>query len=580
MSTSRRLLQEVKAIRILSALGVLLALVMGGLVILQAQKLSSLINGVFLGKQTLEVVTPVFRILLLIILLRAVLTFLNGSVAGLLAAKMKDRLRRLLLEKVSRLGPAFTAGETTGELTTTALQGIEALDAYFSQYLPQILVAALLPLLILIVVFPLDLLTGVVFLVTAPLIPFFMWLVGRASENETRRQWLALTRLGSYFLDTLQGMTTLKALGQSKARTQRISDVSEQYRETTLGVLRITFLSALTLELLATLSTAVVAVEIGLRLLYSKIAFEQAFFILLLAPEFYLPLRMLGARFHAGMRGVSAAKRIYEVFDAPEPCTSMRSTETGAMPDLLGRFQIRFDSVTFNYPNRTQDSLKDLNLTIEAGRVYGLIGPSGAGKSTLMQLLLRFIEVKSGTITLNGMDFYSLPVGEWRRQISWVPQKPALLDASVLENIRLSKPEAALDEVRWAADKARLDHFVMALPQKYDTRVFELGSRVSSGQAQRIALARAFLKDAPFVLMDEPTSHLDIELEQELNQVVHRLLEQRTALVIAHRLSTVKNAHHLFLLDQGHLVGSGSHTELLSASALYRSLFESSGGGR
>ena len=580
MSTSRRLLQEVKAFRILSALGVLLALVMGGLVILQAQKLSSLINGVFLGKQTLEVVTPVFRILLLIILLRAVLTFLNGSVAGLLAAKMKDRLRRLLLEKVSRLGPAFTAGETTGELTTTALQGIEALDAYFSQYLPQILVAALLPLLILIVVFPLDLLTGVVFLVTAPLIPFFMWLVGRASENETRRQWLALTRLGSYFLDTLQGMTTLKALGQSKARTQRISDVSEQYRETTLGVLRITFLSALTLELLATLSTAVVAVEIGLRLLYSKIAFEQAFFILLLAPEFYLPLRMLGARFHAGMRGVSAAKRIYEVFDAPEPCTSMRSTETGAMPDLLGRFQIRFDSVTFNYPNRTQDSLKDLNLTIEAGRVYGLIGPSGAGKSTLMQLLLRFIEVKSGTITLNGMDFYSLPVGEWRRQITWVPQKPALLDASVLENIRLSKPEAALDEVRWAADKARLDHFVMALPQKYDTRVFELGSRVSSGQAQRVALARAFLKDAPLVLMDEPTSHLDIELEQELNQVVHRLLEQRTALVIAHRLSTVKNAHHLFLLDQGHLVGSGSHTELLSASALYRSLFESSGGGR
>ncbi|MRR31382.1 thiol reductant ABC exporter subunit CydD, partial [bacterium] len=232
MKVSQRLSQEVRASGLLFPLSVVLGLITGGLVLFQAKKLSQMINGVFLDHQTREAVIPLFGLLILIIVLRALFTMANQATAGLLAANIKKRLRRLLLEKINRLGPAYTSGETTGELTTTALQGVEALDAYFSQYLPQILIAALLPLMILLVVFPLDALTGVIFLVTAPMIPFFMALVGRASENETRHQWLALSRLGSYFLDTLQGITTLKTLGQSKKRTDLIRDVSAQYRET------------------------------------------------------------------------------------------------------------------------------------------------------------------------------------------------------------------------------------------------------------------------------------------------------------------------------------------------------------
>jgi len=340
MKTNQRLIQEARKSGFLFVITVLLGVLGGGLILVQAQKLSHLVNAVFLDHLTREVITPQVLTLVGIFVLRSLITFLNGSAAAALSAGIKRNLRSMLLTKINRLGPAYTSGESTGELTTTALQGVEALDAYFSQYLPQLLIAGLLPLMILLVVFPLDTLTGVVFLLTAPLIPFFMSLIGRASENETRHQWQALSRLGSYFLDTLQGITTLKTLGMSRSRTSQIEAVSEQYRMTTLRVLRITFLSALALELLATISTAVVAVEIGLRLLYSKMIFEQAFFILLIAPEFYQPLRQLGARYHAGMTGVAAAQRIYQVLDTPEQTETIGVVSHNEPKSLAGQFTL------------------------------------------------------------------------------------------------------------------------------------------------------------------------------------------------------------------------------------------------
>ncbi len=579
MKISQRLLQEARHSRLLFGLTVLMGVITGALILFQAHNLSHLVNSVFLDHFTQTEVAPQVLALILIVFLRAIFSFLNGTAAASLSARVKSNLRSLLLDKISRLGPAFTRGESTGELTTTALQGVEALDAYFSQYLPQILIAALLPVMILLVVFPLDTLTGVVFLVTAPLIPFFMSLIGRASENETRHQWQALSRLGSYFLDTLQGITTLKTLGQSRARTRQIEDVSEKYRETTLKVLRITFLSALALELLATLSTAVVAVEIGLRLLYSKIAFEQAFFILLMAPEFYQPLRQLGARYHAGMTGVAAAKRIYEVLDTPEPLTTASTAAHLPLPRTLHSFTLELQHVSFTYPQRQKDALQDVSMKLDSGKSFGLIGRSGAGKSTLMQLLLRFIQPGTGRILLNGQDLSGFILNDWRRQIGWVPQQPALLDTTILENIRLAKPEASLQDVRHAAAQAHLDSFVLSLSEGYDTRVYEKAVRVSSGQAQRIALARAFLKDAPILMMDEPTAHLDVELEEGLNESVQRLMQGRTTLIIAHRLSTLQKADMLFLLDGGKLSASGTHADLLASSPLYYEMVRRHGGG-
>ena len=244
--------------------------------------------------------------------------------------RIKSDLRERLFNHILNLGPAYTRGQRTGELTTAAVEGIEALDAYYSQYLPQLVITALIPISILIVVFPLDLLSGIVMLVTAPLIPFFMIMIGKGAEIVTKRQYQTLSRLSAHFLDSLQGLTTLKLFGQSKAHAKNIEKVSDQFRDTTLSVLRITFLSALALELLATLSTAVIAVEIGFRLLYARMEFHEAFFILILAPEFYLPLRMLGARFHAGMSGTTAARRIFEILDTPVTSDQLFSDQQSA----------------------------------------------------------------------------------------------------------------------------------------------------------------------------------------------------------------------------------------------------------
>ena len=316
----------------------------------QGRMLSHLIARVFLDGQGLAQVQPVLTGLLVIFGLRAALTAAGEFSAAAVAVRVKENIRHLLAGHLFQLGPAYAQGQQSGELTAAVVQGVEALDAYFSQYLPQIVLAALVPLTILVWVFPLDLLSAVVLLVTAPLIPIFMALIGKASEAMTRRQWTALSRMSAYLLDTLQGLTALKLLGQSKARTARIGDVSERYRQATMTVLRVTFLSALVLELVATLSTAVVAVEIGLRVLYGRLGFEQAFFILIIAPEFYLPLRQLGARFHAGMSGVSAARRIFEVLDQPLP---VRGTAAQA-PAFA---EVRLDEVHFTYPQREQAAL-------------------------------------------------------------------------------------------------------------------------------------------------------------------------------------------------------------------------------
>ena len=315
MPMHRRLLTLTRNTRTALTLTVLSALLAGLLTIWQAWLLSSSINAVFLEGKTLAQATGLLRLILVAISGRALLNWFNEISANAIAVKIKTDLRNRLFEKILKLGPAYAKKQRTGELTTAAVEGIEALDAYFSQYLPQLVITTLIPISILIVVFPIDLLSAIIFLITAPLIPFFMIMIGKGAEIVTKRQYETLRLLSAHFLDSLQGLTTLKLFGQSKAQTQSVAKVSDQFRDTTLGVLRVTFLSALALELLATLSTAIIAVEIGFRLLYAKMEFQPALFLLILAPEFYMPLRTLGARFHAGMSGTTAAKRIYEILD-------------------------------------------------------------------------------------------------------------------------------------------------------------------------------------------------------------------------------------------------------------------------
>src|SRR5512138_1347150 len=358
----RRLLSLTRDSRTALFLTILSGLFAGLLTIGQAYLVSSTVNGVFLEGQTLAEVFHWLKLILIIIAGRGLLTWVNEVSANAVAVKIKTDLRERLFTHILKLDPAYTRGQRTGELTTAAIEGIEALDAYFSQYLPQLVITALVPISILLVVFPLDLLSGVVMLVTAPLIPFFMIMIGKGAEIVTKRQYQTLARLSAHFLDSLQGLTTLKLFGQSRAHAQNIAKVSDQFRDTTLGVLRITFLSALALELLATLSTAIIAVEIGFRLLYAPMEFREAFFILVLAPEFYLPLRNLGARFHAGMSGTTAARRIYEILDTPITRSDDFSRPTtagaaGATKVATTSQSIVFENVSYVYPGETAPTL-------------------------------------------------------------------------------------------------------------------------------------------------------------------------------------------------------------------------------
>lgn len=573
MHNNRRLMAMLRTTGAIFPLAVLFGFLAGGLVVLQSLVLSKTINQVFLQKQTLEAVTPFLRLFLLIILVRVLFTLLNETFAGWVASKIKSNLRGQLMDKINRLGPAYLRTQRSGELVTTALQGLDALDAYFSQYLPQVLLSAMLPLTILLVVFPLDLLTGVVFLVTAPLIPYFMALVGRTSEAETKKQWTALSRMGADFLDTLQGLTTLKTLGRSQTRASHLEVVSDRYRVATMNVLRITFLSALVLELLATISTAVVAVEIGLRLLYGKIIFEQAFFILLIAPEFYLPMRNLGMRYHAGMTGVTAAGHIFALLDQPEPSRLEVANLSAEPPDLSKPFQLQLQGVGFQYENRSAHSLQAVNCNFDSGKKYALIGRSGAGKSTLMQLLMRYLLPTEGQILLNGQDVQTWPVEMWRKQIAWVPQKPMLFNTTLFENIRLQDESISEEQVWQAVRLAALEPLVKQLPKGLHTSLGEWGSRLSGGEGQRVALARAFLKNAPLILMDEPTAHLDPELESSLDAATKTLLEQRTVITIAHRYSTIAHVDEVIVLDGGSISRMGAPEAVLSGHGDIAGLF-------
>jgi thiol reductant ABC exporter CydD subunit len=586
----RQLLLQAWVARLHLVASVVLGLFAGAAIVGQAWLLSRVISRVFLDGFSLDRVSPWLIALLFLSLLRAGLVWGSEVAASRLAVRVKGQLRERLAAHLLALGPVYARGERSGELINTVVEGIEALDAYLRQYLPQLALAALVPLTVFLFVLPLDWVSALVLLLTAPLIPLFTVLIGNHADALTKRQWASLSRMSAHFLDVLQGLTTLKLLGRSREQARTVDHISDRFRQATMGVLRVAFLSALVLEMVATLSTAVVAVQIGLRLLYGHLSFDQAFFVLILAPEFYLPLRLLGTRFHAGMEGVAAARRIFEVLDTELPTRDARITQVAVMPDtpLVGRTaflgvnapHLRFEGVHYTYGDGRCTALENLSFDLAPGSKVALVGPSGAGKSTVAHLLLRFMEPDRGLITVNGEPLCRLSPAAWRQTVAWMPQEPYLFHDTVAQNIRLSRPDATPDQIVWAARQAQAHAFIEALPQGYDTVVGERGARLSGGEGQRIALARAFLKDAPLLILDEATANLDPESEAQVQEALGYLLRGRTALMIAHRLSTVHHADRILVLAGGRLVQEGSHAALVREEGLYRQLLGaySSGG--
>ncbi len=566
MHLDRRLLDLAGNHRASLAASVALGWLGGVVTVVQAWLLAHIISEVFMEGANRTAVASFLGWLLAAIAVRAALSWAADSAAAHAAAGVKHELRSRVFARLLDRGPVAAEGARTGELVTLLTGGVEALDAYVAHYVPQLALAAVIPATVAAVVLSRDLLSGVIFILTAPLIPIFMFLIGHMAERRSRRQFLDMARLGAFFLDVIQGLTTLKILGRSRDQIAAIGRVSEAFRSSSMAVLRIAFLSALVLELVATLSVAVVAVEIGLRLLSGRLEFEAAFFVLLLAPEFYLPMRRLGAAFHAGLAGATASARLGEILEGEQ--VSLLPRAGRRMP---ARPALALEGVSYAYPGG-RSALRNASLTIAAGETVALVGPSGSGKTTLARLLLRFVVPDSGRVTADRIGAAEIDPEAWRRAISWVPQHPHLFADTAEGNIRLARPEASADELAAAVKLASADAFVSEMSDGAATQVGERGAKLSGGQARRLALARAFLADAPVLILDEPTEDLDPRLRNELDTTLAAFLEGRSALIIAHRLPTVMAADRIVVLDEGRVVDQGPHQDLLDRCAFYREL--------
>ncbi len=549
-----RLLRHARAARGSLVITVVLGLATTGLVLAQAELLARALAGAARGSG-LAVLQGTLAALLLVVGARAVVVYGAEAAALRAAATVKSQLRRQLVDRALRRGPAWLTRQQAGEITTLATRGLDALDAYFARYLPQLLLACVVPIAVLLTVTAADWLSGVVILVTLPLVPVFAVLIGLQTTAHTRRQWQLMARLGGHFLDVVTGLPTLKVLGRARAEADRIRAVTDEHRAATMAALRVAFLSALVLELTAAVATALVAVEVGLRLLGGHLGYQTALLVLLLTPEAYLPLRNLGGQFHASVEGTTAAARALDILDDADSGAADRpaaSPAAGRCPNLRAE-TIELTGVSLAYPGRDQPALRGISLVIRPGERIALTGPSGAGKSSLIALLLRFAEPAAGRIQAGGTDLAAIPVAAWRRQIAWVPQHPYLFAGTVAENIALGDPDATPGAIETAALLAGADVLAGSLPGGLDGRITERGRNLSAGQRQRIAIARALLRDAPLLLLDEPTAHLDPDGARQLLDVLETRLAGRTVILVTHRPDQLPGRYRVLTLDQGRL---------------------------
>jgi len=520
------------------------------LLIAQAVLLAGVIARVFLQRASLAAEWPAIAWLAAIALARAALAWAAETAAHRTSARAKRDLRRRLAHHILAIGPSRLGAEHTGELTLAATRGVDALDAYFARYLPQLVLSALVPLAVLAWVARTDRISAIILLATLPLVPLFGWLIGVASEAPARRQWRLLGSLAGHFLDVVQGLPTLRLFGRSRDQAEHIARVSEEHRRATMKTLSVAFLSAFALETIAAVATALVAVSIGLRLVDGRMTLAAGLAVLILTPEVFLPLRQASAQFHASVEGMAAADRLFEVLALPGPPAS---PAPGAVPDA-GGVPIRLEGVTLSYDGRARPALDGLTLAIQPGERVALTGPSGAGKSTVLALLLRFAEPQCGTILVGDMELGAIPAAAWRERVAWVPQRPHLFRGTIDDNVRLARPGAPAADVRRALELAGASAFVDALPLGPATVLGERGGGLSAGQRQRIAIARAFLRDAGLLLLDEPASALDPESEAELSAALCRLMAGRTVVVVAHTPALAASADRVVRLVAGRVV--------------------------
>ncbi|MFJ7253052.1 thiol reductant ABC exporter subunit CydD [Streptomyces sp. NPDC098085] len=538
-----RLLRYARATRLFLAAVVALGVVGAALVIAQAMLIAEVVVGGFENGSTASGLRTPLILLAAVALGRALVSWLTELAAYRASAAVKSELRGRLLERAAELGPGGLGGRHTGSLVTLATRGVDALDDYFARYLPQLGLAVVVPVAVLARIVTEDWVSAAIIVVTLPLIPLFMILIGWATQSRMDRQWRLLSRLSGHFLDVVAGLPTLKVFGRAKAQAESIRTITSQYRRATLRTLRIAFLSSFALELLATLSVALVAVTIGMRLVHGELDLYTGLVVLILAPEAYLPLRQVGAQYHAAAEGLSAAEEIFSVLE-----TEPRRGGTADVPESL---RLELEGVTVRHEGRSEPSLDAASLVVDEGETVALVGPSGVGKSTLLDVVLGFTAPDEGRVRVGGVDLATLAPERWRERIAWVPQRPYLFAGTIEENVRLARPDADDGAVAAALQDAGAHDFVAELPDGVRTLLGEDGAGLSAGQRQRLALARAFLADRPVLLLDEPTASLDGETEAGIVEAVRRLAAGRTVLLVVHRPALLPVADRVVRLEPG-----------------------------
>lgn len=490
---------------------------------------------------------------------RALLSWGQRTTADRGIAHVKTQVRGEIIEAaVAQRGKA-------GETVTLATKGVDGLDAYINGYLPQLCLAATMPIIGLAVVFAVDVSSGVIIALTLPLIPIFGILIGLQTKTRMNRQWRKLSMLGGHFLDMIAGLTTLRAHGRARDKATDVRAAAHGYRRATMSTLRVAFMSALALELVATVGVALVAVPIGLQLVDGAIAIQAAFFLLLLAPEIYAPLRAVGTQYHAAQEGLTALHDAFEVIDGkpnPRAKAARRDVPFGT---------VNFEQVVVGYEGRSTPALEGVDAAIEPGSTVALVGPSGAGKTSLLNALLGFAQLRDGTISCAGCNIDTIDHDEWLRRIAWIPQRPHLFAMSVADNIALGQPDAERTEILAAARDAYVNEFIDDLPAAMDTRLGEEGYGLSAGQRRRIGLARAFLRirrhDCPLVLLDEPTAGLDAYSEKVVAEATTRLLDDRTAILVAHRPALLDRATQVWHIADNRLIDVRQNASLRASHA-------------
>jgi ATP-binding cassette subfamily C protein CydD len=527
--------------------------------LLQTLTLAYIIDAVFLkGKSLIQVAWPLIGLLLIFILrplLQALFEWHNRTVTS----KAKQTLRRRLSESISQNYQTLENENTTGYFATIACDGIESTDAYFSEFVPQLFIMSVNTLALLMVAFYFDWISALIMMITAPLIPVFMILIGKTAEGVNQKQWQSLKWMNGHLLDLLRGMTTLHYFGKHHQQSDAVARTSQSFKQKTMSVLKLTFLSALALELTATLSTAVIAVSLGVRLLYAQIPFIAALSILLMTPEYYLPLRQLGLKYHAAMNAKAVSAQLKPIFASETP-TNLDinlglglglTTDAMTKPDSFSANAITLHQINFAYEN-ANPIFKQFSLEIPFGSSLAITGPSGVGKTTLLKLLLGELTPQSGNGRLLGEDYLSMSKEMRHKKIAFVPQQPKVFEGTLLENLRFGRPEASLDDVKAFCDLSAFSLIIDRLPEGLDTLMGEGQQALSGGETQLLAITRACIRKTPILILDEPTSALDPISEALITEALSRIAKDKTLIIAAHRKASVALCQHQLHLGGAH----------------------------